>query len=417
MSSALALLLPELLKQQDAYKTESPLYLSGQALGQFQPYGPQYSKLSPLESLLAGALSGLGGGVLKGIAQQQSQSEQAPILDKLTQALAAPGKRDEILGSDPELAPYKSILGVGDAIDQRAMDEYSKKQELDEIAKVRFEPKDRNLLIGPNEQQQHQTLVPTGDPDHPYAVSYVNEGQPGPRFAPPNVVNYSERTKITDPNMIAANAQLVSKVLNKAPDDPQVLAISADRDMTEQYIRQGRADTTNSFKTQLDPRTTSDIAENVSTAQEIKSGLDKLHNIYQSDPSLIGKTADQLPFGSDAYNAFKELELAAAKGAKIREGRVTQQTLDLYTGFMGSLPTEPLDALYSRGNSFINSFANDARIRAQFAKAGGKNTDEISKLIDNLLPNTGYSQGGSVSSSAPSITFEEYKARKAAGTL
>jgi len=169
-SDALSLLLAQALKDQESYKTE-PLYQMGTQLGSYHPFGPE-SGLNGWQSLLVGALSGLGGGILQGIGRGMSSDSNS--VESLAKVIgAAPAERESIAASDPKLSKYSSILKIADALDKQELTDFAEKERL----KSALNPKLPKLV---NMQQGSENVTYSQDP----LTGELTKIAAGPKFAP-----------------------------------------------------------------------------------------------------------------------------------------------------------------------------------------------------------------------------------------
>lgn len=136
MADVMDLLLAELIRDQDSYRSE-PLYqLGGELMGQF-PISKAYN-MSPWERLAAGLLTGIGGSALQGIAKNQALSGLADKQSGIEALFSTsdPAQRNLLLETKPELKQYDSLIKLGDALKQRELTDYAAKQQTEDLADI-----------------------------------------------------------------------------------------------------------------------------------------------------------------------------------------------------------------------------------------------------------------------------------------
>lgn len=400
MPSGLESIAALLLSQQDDYKSTNPFYTSGSALLSMPPVDVAGTKMSPWTAVLAGALSGFSGGALQALGRRQGEAENADISTKLLEALSAePAQRDSLLESDPKLSSYGALFKLNEAIDKKALSEYEKKQEIEALLKPRTM---RSVINGTSEQQQEFD---------PLSHEWSNVGEGGPRFAPSS----SEINSAIPPDVAQSLAGMAAKNQGLETADPSLVSTYSNArtaGLANALLGQGaavdRSEAATARASRVSEKGALDLAEPLSIGRDIRKGIDQLNKVYKTEPDLLQKSFDKLPIGSDAYNAFKGLQVAGARSAKALEGRVNDTTLELYTDLLTSLNTEPLAATKKRAEAFVQSLRDDATTKASLIGAAGKDTSSLMQQIDRLLPEDNASQAAGASSAPPPVP-EGYK--------
>lgn len=163
----------------------------------------------------------------------------------------------------------------------------------------------------------------------------------------------------------------------------------------------------------ISEKTAIDLGAPIALATDIKQSIRDLQKALGDDPSLLSKGISALPLGSPAYNAMKQLQIAGAQGAKLKEGRVNDTTLKLYSDLLTSLDTEPLSAVVQRAGRFNDSLYNDVSEKVNMIKVGSKK--DTSGIEDALskIHGGGQSSGGMPNRNGFSTPQEYLSALKA----
>lgn len=100
-----------LAEQDDYYAKTDPFLLGAQGLYSGAKGMGEYN-LKPWEKLLAGALTGLGGGLMQGIGTARVQQKQTALADSLSTLLEDPSRKDEVLAANPDAAKFMPSIQI-----------------------------------------------------------------------------------------------------------------------------------------------------------------------------------------------------------------------------------------------------------------------------------------------------------------
>lgn len=395
MADAYDLLLSALLKDEGSYQTENPFYSAGTGIDAVLATMPKYH-LKPWEAVLAGALGGFGSGVLKGIGTASADQKTASIAEKLSSALMD-GNAADTLSQDPELAKYAPIAKIADLQQKRELEQVKAKLEVEMANK----PKTLQTIPISSTMEQEAYVGADGKP--------VFVGSPRPIFNP------------TDSSATHAIPSTVAERLAKSLMDAQGIQGPVDPSLVDTYSNDRTAALNNQIASmgagrersenaadrgsRVSEKTAGEISGLISLTEDIRAGLGQAKGAFNGDPGLVEKKLNQLPTGSDAYNAFSKLQVSGAQAAKLKEGRVNDTTLELYTNYLTSRDLEPLGAVIKRGNDFADSLVNEAQNKIDAMRATGRNVDELQKQLDRVKDTAASNVGGA----PPNMSFEEFK--------
>lgn len=173
MSDITSLLIAQMLKGQDSYKTD-PLYTLGSQMLASPPIGKEY-RMSTGERFAAGLLTGLIGGGLRQYAKASSKGDDADTLG-LAQALA---NKDTSGLNGKYKATADAILELEKQTKQQELSDFAAKKKLEAITDINTGKASTREIMNPNGVTTQNELTYDPSTDSFYYKQYGRSQSPG----------------------------------------------------------------------------------------------------------------------------------------------------------------------------------------------------------------------------------------------